>query len=163
MKTQMLTKTFLMASAIVLVYSLPGCGGSGNKTEDTSGKTEVKPEAKPEASASEDGIGRFAGKEVAAFDAAKATVGKTIFENKCSACHKTTEDKVVGPGLKGVTERRKAQWILNMITNPVEMTKSDPIGQALLAEHLTQMTNQDISDDDAIALLQYLRQNDGAK
>jgi cytochrome c2 len=83
-----------------------------------------------------------------------------IFESKCAACHKTTDQKVVGPGLKGVTTRRQPAWILNMMTNPIEMTQKDPTAKELLAEHLTQMTFQDVSDEQAKQILEYLRQND---
>jgi mono/diheme cytochrome c family protein len=93
-------------------------------------------------------------------DEALAAEGKTIFEAKCTACHQLTDQKVVGPGLAGVTERRKSEWIMNMVVNPEEMTKKDPTAKKLLAEHLTQMTNQDISEKDARAILEYLRQND---
>ena len=65
--------------------------------------------------------------------------------------------------LGGVTERRKPEWIMNMIINPEEMTKKDPTGQELLAEHLTQMTNQNLNEEDARKLLEYFRQNDGVK
>ncbi|MNZ88187.1 Cytochrome c2 iso-2 [compost metagenome] len=92
-----------------------------------------------------------------------ATKGKSVFEAKCSACHKTDDQKIVGPGLKGVTERRTPEWIMNMITNPEEMTKKDPVAKALLEEHLTQMTFQNVTDDEARDILEYLRQNDGAK
>src|SRR6476661_3894456 len=43
--------------------------------------------------------------------------GKGIYDLKCQACHKLTDEKLVGPGWKGVTQRRKPEWILNMITN----------------------------------------------
>ncbi|WP_276498975.1 c-type cytochrome [Pontibacter litorisediminis] len=93
-------------------------------------------------------------------DEALAAEGKSIFEAKCSACHQLSDQKIVGPGLAGVTERRKPEWIMNMMINPEEMTKKDPEAKKLLAEHLTQMTNQDISESDARALLEFLRQND---
>jgi cytochrome c1 len=47
-----------------------------------------------------------------------------------------------------------------MMTNPVEMTQKDPTAKELLAEHLTQMTFQDVSDDQAKQILEYLREND---
>src|SRR5579875_2926292 len=37
--------------------------------------------------------------------------GQNIYEVKCSACHKLTDEKLVGPGWKGVTQRRKPEWI----------------------------------------------------
>jgi mono/diheme cytochrome c family protein len=106
------------------------------------------------------GIGKFKDITLAALDPAIAEQGKVIFEAKCSACHKTSDKKVVGPGLLGVTERRQPAWILNMMTNPVEMTQKDPTAKELLAEHLTQMTFQDVSDDQAKQILEYLREND---
>ena len=107
------------------------------------------------------GIGPITTVEVSdSIDEALATEGKTIFEGKCAACHTLTNEKVVGPGLLGVTERRKSEWIMNMVINPEEMTKKDPAAKKLLAEHLTQMTNQDITEKDARALLEFMRLND---
>ncbi|MFD2512498.1 c-type cytochrome [Pontibacter locisalis] len=91
---------------------------------------------------------------------ALAAEGQTLFEGKCSACHQLSDQKVVGPGLAGVTENRKPEWVMNMIINPEEMTKKDPIAKKLLAEHLTQMTNQNVNEQDARAILEFLRQND---
>ena len=91
---------------------------------------------------------------------ALAAEGQSLFEGKCSACHQLSDQKVVGPGLAGVTERRKPEWIMNMIINPEEMTKKDPTAKKLLGEHLTQMTNQNVNEQDARAILEYLRQND---
>lgn len=91
-----------------------------------------------------------------------AATGQAVFEGKCSACHQLTDQKVVGPGMAGVTERRKPEWIMNMIVNPEEMTKKDPVAKKLLAEHLTQMTNQNVNEEDARALLEFFRKNDKA-
>src|SRR5688572_2730315 len=142
------------------------CGGDTAKQETA--QTEEPPvelAEDPSAPAEDTGMGTGPVKtvDVSKFDASLADKGKTIFEGKCSACHQLSDQKVVGPGLKGVTERRKPEWIMNMIVNPVEMTQKDPQAKKLLAEHLTQMTNQDIAEPDARALLEYLRQNDGAK
>ncbi|WP_345163446.1 cytochrome c [Nibribacter koreensis] len=109
------------------------------------------------------GIGPVKSVEVGAdIDQALAANGKSLFEGKCSACHQLSDQKIVGPGLAGVTERRKPEWLMNMIINPEEMTKKDPEAKKLLAEHLTQMTNQNVNEQDARALLEFLRQNDKA-
>lgn len=109
------------------------------------------------------GVGPVTTVEVGAdVDEALATTGQTLFEGKCSACHQLSDQKVVGPGLAGVTERRKPEWIMNMIINPEEMTKKDPEAKKLLAEHLTQMTNQNVNEQDARAILEFLRKNDKA-
>ena len=107
------------------------------------------------------GVGPVTTVEVGAdIDQALADNGKSIFEGKCSACHQLSDQKVVGPGLAGVTERRKPEWVMNMIINPEQMTKEDPTAKKLLGEHLTQMTNQNVNEQDARALLEFLRQND---
>ncbi|WP_230392323.1 cytochrome c [Pontibacter sp. FD36] len=107
------------------------------------------------------GIGPVSSIEVSEnIDDALAAEGKSIYESKCSACHTLTDEKVVGPGLLGVTEKRKPEWIMNMVINPEEMTKKDPTAKKLLAEHLTQMTNQNINESDARALLEFMRLND---
>lgn len=82
--------------------------------------------------------------------------GKKVFELKCTACHKL-EERYVGPALKGITKRRKPEWIMNMILNPIEMTQKDPIAKQLLSEYLTQMTYQDIKENEARAMLEYFR------
>lgn len=85
--------------------------------------------------------------------------GKKIFDEKCSACHKIGE-KYVGPDLKGVTQRRSPEWVMNMILNPQEMTQKDPVAKELLGTFLTQMTFQNVSQEDARALLEFFRQSD---
>jgi cytochrome c2 len=89
--------------------------------------------------------------------------GKAIYEMKCSACHKLTDQRVVGPGWQGVTNRRKPEWIMNMITNVDMMLAEDPAAQQMLEECLTQMPNQNITVDDAREILEFMRQNDVEK
>ena len=148
-------------------------GGSDAATADSSAqmaeveaaKAAAQAEAAAEANLGADGKGIGPVKEVqlAGLDPKLADAGKHIFEGKCSACHQITDKKVVGPGMAGVTQRRKPEWIMNMIINPEEMTKKDPIAQELLAEHLTQMTNQNVTEEDARKLLEYFRQIDGVQ
>ncbi|NML41137.1 cytochrome c [Chitinophaga sp. G-6-1-13] len=89
--------------------------------------------------------------------------GKTTYEVKCAACHKLSGEKLVGPGWKGVTERRKPEWIMNFITNTDEMIDKDPAAQAMLEECMVRMPNQHLTDDEARHLLEYMRANDGKK
>jgi cytochrome c len=89
--------------------------------------------------------------------------GKAIYEMKCSACHKLTDQRVVGPGWKEVTKRRKPEWILNMVTNVDMMLDKDPEAQKLLELCLMRMPNQNVSIGDARDILEFMRQNDGEK
>ena len=96
-------------------------------------------------------------------DKAMAEEGLKIAALKCTACHKTTDEILVGPGWKGVTHRRKPEWIMNFITNPDPMIDKDPALQAQLELCLIRMPNQALTDKDARAVLEYMRQIDGVK
>ena len=89
--------------------------------------------------------------------------GKGIYELKCQACHKLTEEKLVGPGWKDVTKRRKPVWIMNMVTNTEMMLDSDPEAQKLLELCMVRMPNQNLMLDDARKVLEFMRNNDGEK
>ncbi len=89
--------------------------------------------------------------------------GLSIYEMKCSACHKLDETRFVGPGWKGVTKTRKPEWIMNMVTNVEVMLDKDPEAQKLLELCLTRMPNQNVSIGDARDILEFMRQNDGEK
>jgi cytochrome c5 len=91
------------------------------------------------------------------------TEGKGLYEVKCQACHKLTDEKLVGPGWKGVTQKRKPEWILNMITNVDMMLEKDPEAQRLLEECLVRMPNQNLNLEEARKVLEFQRNNDGEK
>ena len=89
--------------------------------------------------------------------------GKDVYDMKCSACHKLTSERFVGPGWEGVTTRCKPEWIMNMTTNADVMLERDPEAQKLLELCLTRMPNQNVSIGDARDVLEYMRSNDGVK
>lgn len=91
------------------------------------------------------------------------TNGKNIYELKCLACHKLTDEKLVGPGWSGITKRRKPAWIINMITNVDMMLEQDAEAQKLLEQCLVRMPNQNISSEESRQLLEFMRSNDGEK
>ncbi|MBD0289450.1 MAG: cytochrome c, partial [Flavisolibacter sp.] len=91
------------------------------------------------------------------------TAGKNIYDMKCQSCHKLTDERLVGPGWKGVTQRRTPVWIMNMVTNVDMMLEKDPEAQKLLEQCLVRMPNQNISKDEARHILEFMRQNDGVK
>lgn len=86
--------------------------------------------------------------------------GKAIYEMKCAACHRLTDMRVVGPGFKGLTNRRKPEWIMNMVTNVEIMLDEDPVAQKLFEECLTRMPNQNVSIGDARDVLEFMLDND---
>lgn len=96
-------------------------------------------------------------------DQAMVTAGKATYELKCQSCHKLTEEKLVGPGWKDVTKKRKPVWIMNMITNVDMMLETDPEAQKLLELCLVRMPNQNINTDEARKVIEFMRSNDGEK
>jgi mono/diheme cytochrome c family protein len=89
-------------------------------------------------------------------DKALVDKGHQLFDTKCSSCHKF-DSRLVGPPLKDVTKRRRPEWIMNQILNPVQMVQENKIAKELFAQYMVQMTFQDVSKDDARALLEYFR------
>lgn len=83
--------------------------------------------------------------------------GEKIFETKCGACHKLDE-KYVGPAQRDVINRRTPEFILNMMLNPEANYQRHPEIKKLLGEYLTQMPNQNLTFDEAKAILEYFRQ-----
>ncbi len=117
-------------------------------------------ELKTNTTANSFGVGPIQSKiELGPLDNALAQKGEIIFNEKCTACHKL-EERYVGPPIKDVTKRRSPEWIMNMILEPIKMTQEDPIAKELLAQYLTQMTNQNISIEEARAILEYFRKID---
>jgi cytochrome c551/c552 len=89
--------------------------------------------------------------------------GKSIYEMKCQSCHKLTDERVVGPGWKGITQKREPHWIMNMITNVDVMLEQDAEAQKLLEQCLVRMPNQNVSKDDARQILEFMRSNDAVQ
>lgn len=89
-------------------------------------------------------------------DAALVKKGEKLFAAKtCNACHAMGERKV-GPALGGVTDRRSASWIAQMILHPAEMVKKDPEAKKLFEEYGTPMATPPVSAEEAKALIAYL-------
>jgi cytochrome c551/c552 len=126
-----------------------------NQSETTDGNPSYDPKR---------GEGKFTKVDISPnLDEAKAEAGNKIYSLKCGACHKLTDEKLVGPGWKGVTQRHTAEWIMNFATNTDDMINKDPKAQAMLEICLVRMPNQNISDDDARNVYEFMRKNDGVK
>jgi mono/diheme cytochrome c family protein len=144
------------------------CGGGNQKTETTTETSEAPAAASAEASTYDPkrGEGKFNEENVkvdATLNAAMADAGEKAAGVKCTSCHKMTDEKLVGPGWKGVTQRQTPYWIMNFITNPDPMIDKDPELQAQLELCLVRMPNQNLADEEARNILEFMRKNDGVK
>ncbi|HUZ60062.1 MAG TPA: c-type cytochrome [Hanamia sp.] len=156
----------------ILSMTLLACnsGGSGNSSKmatDTTTVSGADTNANAGSAAPYDstiGVGKFTHVDLAPnVNEALASGGEVIYGAKCAACHKLTDEKLVGPGWKGVTIRHKPAWIMNFITNTEEMLNKDPRAKELLQICLVRMPNQNLSDDQARQILEFMRKNDGVK
>ncbi len=102
------------------------------------------------------GIGPVSSVQLGALNQAMVSEGADLFKNKCSSCHKPTQ-KYVGPAPAGVLDRRKPEWIMNMILNPEEMVEKDPVAKELLTRYLAPMANQNLTQEEARKILEYFR------
>ena len=161
-------KKSLIVVTIIFTSVLLACGGGSDKktevttpavtTETTTTSTE-NPSYDPKR-----GEGKFKDVQVpATLDPTMAAAGEKVYTVKCAGCHKLTDERLVGPGFTGVTSRHSADWIMNFVTNTDVMIDKDPKAQALLEICLVRMPNQNLSDDDARHVYEYLRKNDGVK
>ena len=141
----------------VILFAFTGCGSAEDRSDTPQTDLNKVAEAQPEVHGTEV-------KEVKLtnpLDAAMVTEGKGIYDLKCGACHKLTDEKLVGPGWKGVTKKREPEWVMNMITNVDMMLEKDPEAQKLLELCLVRMPNQNISEKEARSIFEFMRQNDG--
>lgn len=151
------------ANKILMILALAAfmvaCGGSETTTKESG--TEVKTEKAVEKPADPKGIGEITHVDLTdPLNKDMVAEGKNIYELKCSACHRLTAKRVVGPGWAGITNRRRPEWIMNMITNVDIMLDEDPEARKLLEECLTRMPNQGVSTEEARDLVEYMREND---
>ncbi|NNE25742.1 MAG: cytochrome c [Saprospiraceae bacterium] len=132
------------------------CGGDASKSEGSY----TRPAEKAEKMDDGKGIGVTNVKLNVPLNQEMVANGKAIYELKCAACHRLSAKRVVGPGWAGLTDKRKPEWIMNMITNVDVMLEKDPVAQKLLEECLTRMPNQNVTESDARDILEFIYQND---
>jgi len=162
MKKSLIVVTVLFASFLI------ACGGDEKKSEanspapasiETTKGSSENPSYDPVR-----GEGKFKDVQIAeTLNPTFAVAGEKVYSVKCASCHKLTDEKLVGPGFTGVTSRHTADWIMNFATNPDPMIDKDPKAQAMLELCLVRMPNQNLTDDDARNVYEFLRKNDGVK
>ncbi len=153
-------KSFLLIAPLFAL--LVACGGSGSSDSQQEAASQEVP-----ATAEYDpnrGIGPY---DDYVFpetpDPELIANGDKIAGSKCRSCHKMTDERLVGPGWKGVTDRHTGAWLMNFITNPDPMIDKDPVLQSQLEICLVRMPNQNVSEDEAKAIVAFMRSNDLTK
>jgi mono/diheme cytochrome c family protein len=163
-------KTILKLTTLLFTVLLISCGGKEEKKDEkfsyqkkqTTEKKVEKKEEKIPASKRIDlankGVGEI--KSITlneTIDQAMVTKGAAVYKAKCTACHRA-DKKFIGPAPTGIMSRRSPEWIMNMILNPEEMVKKDPLAKELLMEfNGSPMANQSLTVEEARAVVEYFR------
>ena len=145
----------MISLAVCTLFIIVKCGTNTQPKNTT--QTVVIPK-----DTAEKGIGIF--KEVQLthpLDEGMVSSGEHIYKAKCIACHKLTTEKLVGPGWQGETNRRTPEWIMNAVTNTNVTLDSGLVAQQLMEVCVVRMPNQNLSNEDARNVLEFMRKNDG--
>lgn len=155
--------TKLISPAIVLMILFVAACGGGNPPAESNDPPSSLNQTVDDYDPSR-GEGKFTELDLGTgLNPTMAESGEKISASKCQSCHKLTDERLVGPGWAGVTTRRTPVWLMNFITNPDPMIDKDPELQAQLELCLVRMPNQNLSDDDARHIVEFMRKNDGVK
>ncbi|MDR3008333.1 MAG: cytochrome c [Sphingobacterium sp.] len=103
------------------------------------------------------GVGSITSFEHKPFDAALANKGVELFVSKCAMCH-SFDRTLVGPSLDAVVKRRTPEWIMNMMLDPATMLEKDADAKALSKEYGSPMISLGLKQEEARAILEYLRE-----
>lgn len=84
--------------------------------------------------------------------------GKALWEGNCTSCHGLTDEVVVGPGMKGILERRTIDWLIPWVKNSQAVIKSgDKYAVELFNKYnKAVMTSFAFKDDEIKALFAYV-------
>lgn len=84
--------------------------------------------------------------------------GEKLFKQSCGSCHTITNDKLVGPGLKDITIKRKEDWLIKWIKGSTALIKSgDADANAIFDKYNgLVMPDQNLSDDEVKSVLAYI-------
>lgn len=86
-------------------------------------------------------------------------LGEKVFKANCAACHSIGDNKIVGPGLKGINDKRKFEWLVKWIQNSPELIASgDADAKAIFEEfNKSPMPPQPVSEAEIKAILAYIQ------
>lgn len=86
--------------------------------------------------------------------------GEKLFKANCSSCHRATDEKLIGPGLKGAVARwgndmgRLTKWVQN---SQAVIKSGDAYANKLFAEYnQSVMPNQTVNADEVKAIFDYV-------
>lgn len=93
-----------------------------------------------------------------------AKTGQELFKSNCITCHTIGEKKLVGPGLKGLLDRRTPEWVAKWISNSQALIQEgDSAAVALFKEYNeTMMPSYSFSEEEMTGLIKFIDENQEA-
>jgi cytochrome c len=143
-------RTIWILSAAFLWY---GCGGREDAGEAPGHEVKVELTAFE----LEHGIGPVTEAiDIGEIQMERVARGADFFDSRCASCHRM-ERRFVGPPLGDIMEKRSKEFVINFILNPEEMVSRHPVGRELLQDYLTIMPYQNVTGEQAIEIVDFLR------
>ncbi len=143
------------------VFAFCSNGATSGRTPDasaeaagSSGMTAAAGGASPQAK--DMGIGPVKSVELGPVDKAMAEKGKGLFDDKCSMCHGLTEAKT-GPALGNILSQVTPEYVMNLLLNTSEMEQKNARIIGLIKKYGMPMPSPGLDQDQARAILEYLR------
>lgn len=146
----------------LMVLTLAGCGRREPQAEQaaaSAAKPAAGPAATPATTAADSAAALDLGPralETVTLVAPLAATGELLFDTKgCTGCHEmgTAEN---APDLRGIAARRTEAWLHRQITAPTWMAEHDSLTRAMVEQYGVPMADLDVTNDEAMALVQYL-------
>lgn len=89
--------------------------------------------------------------------------GGALFKQNCTACHSIGKGKLVGPDLKSIHNRRDNEWIVSFVKNAADFGVKDADAKAIIDEFGYPMPNQALTDEEILAIVDYIKENSPAE
>ena len=165
MKNQ-LVKPFVYAFfAAVLCFT--ACNSYETKdasgAENTAAENTATESTATDNTASEPAAGNSAANTATATaSSADLETGKKLYSTNCAVCHKLSSEVLIGPGLAGINQKHKQDWLVSWIKNSQKMIESgDKYAVELFNKYnkVPMPAYENFTDDEIKSILAYIEQN----
>ncbi len=87
----------------------------------------------------------------------KQNKGKILFKSNCARCHYITDQKMIGPGLKGVMTRINEKQFISWVQDPAKVRQKDPYFKKLYKEYdESVMPSFKLTDEEILSIISYV-------
>lgn len=94
-----------------------------------------------------------------------AISGEEIFKTMCASCHTLSDEVAMGPGLKGINDRRDKEWVIKWVHDPQGVVNSGDEYAVKLFEKFKKVPMPgfpQLTDEEIAGLLDYVKSQEAA-